>query len=369
MARFSLFCPRCDTELTPDYRGWSCPRCRSPLEVAVKYEFSEADVRRDVQSMWRYACALPFDLEEAVTLGEGCTPLVKRRLRGLDVFFKLEYLNPTGSFKDRGASVAVTRAEILRVEPLHIDSSGNAGVAVSAYGSAANLKVRVYAPRDAPKGKISMMRLFGADVVLADTRGLATDIATNAARSGGLYVGHAWNPFFIEGTKTFAFEVAEQLGWEPPDSVIVPTATGSLLLGAYKGFLEMLASGVVERMPRLFAVQAEGYTPVYDSLAPEPWRGGETKLADGLRVSKPPRLAEVVEAIKSTGGSAVVVTDDEILTALRELVKMGFLVEPTSATALAALRKLAESGALGGSVVVPLTGSGLKVCEEIERLL
>lgn len=369
MADFSLLCSSCVELLPPDHRGWACPRCGSPLAVAVDYEFDVSAVKRDVASMWRYESALPFSLDEAVTLGEGYTPVVKRRLYGLEVFLKLEYLNPSGSFKDRGACVAVTRAKRLGAELLHIDSSGNAGIATSAYGAAAGLSVRVYAPKDAPKGKLHAMMAFGAEIVLTDTRGLATGIATEAAESAGLYVGHSWNPFFLEGTKTFAFEVVEQLGWRAPDSVVIPTASGSLLLGAYKGFLELLASGVIEEAPKLIAVQAEGYTPLYDALSPKPWRGGVTKLADGLRVSDPPRLGEMIEAVKVTGGEVVVVTDEEIAKALAELVSMGFLVEPTSASALAALKKLAEAGKVGDPVVVPLTGSGLKVCSEVAELV
>jgi len=321
--------------------------------------------------VWRYRDVIPIDTRNIVSLGEGWTPIVERRVQGVNVIFKLEYLNPTGSFKDRGSTVVVTRALSLNVKSVAEDSSGNTGLSIAAYGSLAGLNVRVYVPSDIPESKKAMLELYGAKVILSGTRGDAARRVIEELGEDDYYIGHTWNPFFIEGTKTIAYEICEQLDWSLPDIVITPVASGTLLLGFYKGLMELYEAGLINSIPRIIGVQAEGYTPIYNSLYGRERKGGKSSLADALRVPKPPRLHEIVSAIRRTGGDAIVVSDSEITIALGRLIRMGFLVEPSSATVLAALSKALNEGIIdkGERVLLPLTGSGLKMINKLYKLL
>ena len=370
--KVTLYCSKCGKGYPLEYRGWSCSQCKSPLTISIDTSFLTKETFHNKGfNVWRYRDVIPVDYRYAISLGEGWTPIIEKTIFDTKVLFKLEYLNPTGSFKDRGSTVAVSKALSLNVKSIVEDSSGNTGLSVAAYGTAAGLRVRVYVPSDIPTAKKIMLELFGAKVILSGTRNDASKRVLKELTNEDYYIGHTWNPFFIEGTKTIAYETCEQLEWEPPDIIFIPVASGSLLLGFYKGFMELFSSGLIRSIPRLIGVQAEGYTPVYNVFHGKEPKNGVTRLADALRVSNPPRLKEIVKAIKETHGDVIIVSDNEIIDSLKTLAKMGFLVEPSSATVLAAFKKALSESIIdkGEKVLLPLTGTGLKMVSKLHDII
>jgi len=346
-----------------------------PLSLSPGLGFRRDDIRTSERSLWRYAAALRVDAQQRVTLGEGWTPLVSRDWGGRGVAFKLEYLAPTGSFKDRGTAVLMTYLHSHGVPGILEDSSGNAGASMAAYTAACGMSCRILVPADAPSGKLVQMSAMGATVI--PVPGTRQDVAERALAEAAqyFYASHNWQPFFIEGTKTLAFELWEQAGFAVPDVVIVPLGYGSNVLGLHIGFSELLRAGEIKRMPRIFGVQASNCSPFAASLqagvdhavpfTPQP------TVAGGIASQKPVRVAEVLAAMRDTNGSLVTVSEEEIKTSLKDLLSHGLYVEPTSASAAAALSQLAARGEIddAASIVVVLTGSGLKATETIGEIM
>lgn len=332
-------------------------------------------IAKDVRSLWRYAAAIRVDATHPITLGEGWTPLIASQWAGHHTQFKLEYVAPSGSFKDRGTSVLFTYLRNVGVTSVLEDSSGNAGASMATYAAAGNMKCRILVPAAAPRAKVAQIAAMGADVQLVD--GSRQDVATEALRQAEqiFYASHNWQPFFLEGTKTLAFELWEQLGFSAPDAVVVPVGYGSNVLGLSIGFNELLHAGVIKKMPRIYAVQAENCAAFHTA-----WRAGvdhwvkfepKPTVADGIASFQPVRMKEVLNAVRESGGEVLAVSEAEIATALGELARRGFFVEPTSATAGAALTQLHAQGRIGAQerVVMVLTGSGLKAAEKVGDLL
>ncbi len=355
-------CRRCGfrSPLAASYH-WRCPRCGSPLDV--EYEPAWGPRGRGVA---RYASMLP--LRPSVSLGEGSTPHLRLRHRGLALHVKMEHLNPTGSFKDRGTCLAVSHAARLGARLVVEDTSGNTGISVAAYASAAGLRARIYVPRDAPPGKRVLMELLGAEVVEARDRAEAAEMAVREA-GRAYYVAHTWNPLYVEGAKTIALEAYEE-GFRGRVAV-APVGSGGLALGLARGFEQLSSLGLADPVS-LVAVQGSSVQPVCERVrGSRVETGAPSALADGIRVPNPPRLAEVVEAVRRSGGCCVVVDDRDIAAALRELYRMGLTVEPTSAAALAGLWRALEEGCVdrGDEVLLPLTGSGLKTLDVVRAAL
>jgi threonine synthase len=328
-----------------------------------------------VNSLWRYRRALLVDVAAAVTMGEGWTPLVPGEWDGLPVLFKLDFMMPTGSFKDRGMTVLVSYLKSRGIRHVLEDSSGNAGASLSAYAAAAGMHCRILVPETASYPKIAQIAACGADVVTI--RGARQDVADAAlAMSRDIfYASHNWQPFFAEGTKTLAYEMWEQLGFRAPDHVVVPVGYGANILGCDRGFSELLRKGELARAPRLHGVQAANCAPYHAAFEQgrehfEPVEVSPT-VAEGIASSKPTRMREVLAPVRASGGSIAAVTEGEIVRALGALAKKGYYVEPTSAAAAAGLSQLIARGAVrkGESVVLVLTGSGLKASESVGRLL
>lgn len=327
------------------------------------------------RSVWRYAQAIAVDAQHAVSLGEGGTPLLAREWGGVPVRFKLEFMMPTGSFKDRGMTVLVSYLKSRGIEHVLEDSSGNAGASLSAYAAAAGMRCRILVPESASYPKIAQIAACGADVVTVP--GSRQDVADAALRMSDeiFYASHNWQPFFIEGTKTLAYELWEADGFRAPDNVVVPLGYGSNVLGLERGFDELLRNGEIPRLPRIFGVQAEHCAPCHAAWA----AGGETPVAvavrptvaEGIASSQPTRLVEVLRAVRRSQGGIAAVSEQAIVAALRALAQMGLYVEPTSAAAAAGLTQLLASGAIrrGENTVLVLTGSGLKSAERIGQLL
>jgi threonine synthase len=326
------------------------------------------------RSLWRYAAAIRV-AGERISLGEGWTPLLRRDWNGAPVQMKLDYMAPTGSFKDRGMSVMLTYLRNAGLEAILEDSSGNAGASMAAYAAAGGMRCRILAPAAAPKGKIAQIAAMGADVLLVE--GSRQDVAEAALREAEtcFYASHNWQPFFLEGTKTLAFELWEQLGFEAPDAVVVPLGYGSNVLGLRLGFEELVQSGAIARCPRIYGAQAANcaaFGAAWQSGV-DHWVPIEPKptVADGIASVRPVRMREVLCALRDSGGAVVVVSEGEIAQALSDLVGRGLYVEPTSATAAAALGRVQVDGRVGNgeSVVLVLTGSGLKAPELISEIL
>jgi len=362
-------CPFCDHREEPSARLAACPRCGVPLRWEKPLSLLKSSELRG-RGLWRYRPFLP-DVEP-VSLGEGGTPLLRAKLGetlGITVLWKLEFLNPTGSFKDRGASLMVSALRALGAKVLVDDSSGNAGAALAAYSAAAGLRARLFVPAYASGPKIRQIRAFGAEVVPVEgPRPAATREAQRACAENPdlVYASHNASPFFLAGLMTLAFEIAEDLGWRAPDHVLVPVGGGGLLLGLYYGFSLLLSLGWVKKVPKIHAVQAQACAPIvlaWEKAAAEPVsvEPGET-VAEGARIPRPERGREILAALRASGGRALAVSEEEIKEAQAELAKSGLYVEPTAALAPAGLRRLLAEGFFqkGETVVVPLTGSGLK---------
>ncbi|WP_290818372.1 threonine synthase [Halovivax sp.] len=402
-----LTCPACDAvyDAGPD-EPWRCA-CGHALEFVERpypegepLPFSRLDTSR---GLWTFFEFLP--IEEHVTFHEGFTPLVEAP--SWDVEFKLEYVFPTGSFKDRGATTTLSRAAELGVEKVIEDSSGNAGASIATYAARAGLPADIYVPDTVKQSKLMAIQRAGArpvrvegsreDVTAACLKAVEGDGRNHDAaepvdagapieeaesgsdanetrrrgddapyqRGEGWYASHAWNPAFYAGTMTFAFEVAAQRDWSVPDALVLPIGHGTLFLGAYRGFELMVEAGITDRLPRLLGVQSVGYDPIVEAV------GGErvveddevrTEIADGIQISEPARGSQIVDAIEATDATAVAVGEGPVETALDRLHREGFYVEPTCAVAPAALAHFRERGLVEDDedVVVPLTGSGLK---------
>ena len=345
------------------------------LNLAPAPGLRRTDIDRTRRSVWRYAKGLLVDPTDAVTLGEGGTPMIDGEWDGVRVLYKLEFMMPTGSFKDRGMTVMVSYLRSRGIDRLLEDSSGNAGASLSAYAAAAGLACRILVPETASYPKIAQIAAAGADVVTI--KGSRQDVAEAALRQSAeiFYASHNWQPFFVEGIKTLAYELWEQLGFAAPDTLVVPLGYGSNVLGAERGFGELVRSGEIERSPRLFGIQAARCAPYAaafaaerDTLVPTPVA---PTIAEGIATARPTRVAEVLHAVRASGGAIVAVEEAEIVSALRGLARRGLYVEPTSAVAAAGLTRLLASGAIRPHerTVLVLTGSGLKASATIGELL
>jgi len=355
------------------------PRWRSdagtPLLVTPLPGLGRDGIERGTRSLWRYRGALPLPVERPVTMGEGCTPLVERRHKGGRVLFKLEWFAPTGSFKDRGASVMISLLRAQGVDHVLEDSSGNGGAAVAAYAAAAGMRVKILAPAYTQPAKIVQMQAVGAEVELVP--GTRQDCAEEAERQAEriFYASHNWQAFFLQGTKTLAYELWEDLGFVAPDAVIVPMGAGSNILGCDIGFSELLRPGEIGRMPRIYGVQPAHCGPIAAAFA----AGGEVPvpvevkptLAEGTAIAKPIRLAENLRAMRGSGGAALAVTEEEIAGAHAALARLGLYAEPTSAQVLAGYERLLAEGKVQPEerVVAVLTGSGLKATQKIAEMI
>jgi threonine synthase len=365
--------------LNPRERHHLC-RCGAPL--LARYDLAGARWSRDVLNdraadMWRYREVMPiFENEEPVSLGEGMTPLIYATRLGARLglerlYVKDESLNPTNSFKARGQSAAITRARALGVTTVSVPSAGNAGNAMAAYASRAGLTAKVFLPSDVKKPFIRECQLYGADVTLVD--GVITDAARVAAEAGaslGWYdVSTLKEPYRIEGKKTMAYELAEQMAWEWPDWIVYPTGGGTGMVGMWKAFEEIERLGWVApgRRPRMVSVQAAGCAPIVRAFdqgaeAATPWEHPAT-VADGLRVPRAIGDFLILRAVRESSGTAIAVTDAAMIDGMRELGAVeGISAAPEGGAALAAIRALVSAGAIRprDRVVLFNTGGALK---------
>jgi threonine synthase len=334
-------------------------------------EFVPADIDTREMGIWRYAAFLPVVLpgQPRVTLGEGWTPLIRDEWAGMPLLWKLDALMPTGSYKDRGVCVMVNWLKGLGYEVLVDDSSGNAGASLACYAGRAGLQSIIFVPQIAPEPKKAQVSIYGGELVeVPGPRAEATKAAEAMTYNSRemAYASHAWHPAFLLGQMTVAWEIWEQLGRSVPDWIVAPVGHGGTLLGAWRGFQHLRRCGVTTKLPRLLAVQAEPYLPIYDAfhnrwseVRPAPHM--RTISADGITISHPVRSAALLEAIQFSRGTVAAVAEEEVVAAHQDLAARGLFVEPTSATIAAALRKCGGELMKPRDVVVGiLTGHGLK---------
>lgn len=375
---WTLSCSACDASAPADGTPTVCTACGAPWLIRyprAPAAATRADLAGRPWTMWRYREWLPIgDDETPVTLGEGGTPLIAARVVGEQLgmtrlFVKDESQNPTGSFKARGLSAAVTRAVRGGVERFTVPTAGNAGVALSAYASRVGLAATVFAPAGTPPRILQQMQTHGAEVRLIDGHIGDCGKASReyAARTGAFDVSTLREPYRIEGKKTLGMEVAEQLGWELPDAVVYPTGGGTGLIGMWVAFRALLEAGWVEgaHAPRLYSVQSSGCAPVVKAVLSgadrtEPWEDPQT-IAWGLRVPAPLGGALMLRAIAETGGGAVAVPDEAMVADQRLLAHVeGIDASPEGGATLAGLRVLLQQGAVSPTdrVVLFNTGAG-----------
>ncbi|MFI6285236.1 pyridoxal-phosphate dependent enzyme [Streptomyces sp. NPDC051018] len=400
-------CPGCHLTSPVEELKWCCPRCGGPWDL----DFSAGAVPGTalsgrVDSLWRYEEALPLS-SPATSLGEGRTPLVPL-VPGVSA--KLDYLMPTLSFKDRGAVLLAELARAVRPRRVIADSSGNAGTAVAAYCARASLACTVYVPEGTSAKKAEQIEAHGARLerVPGDREATAGAARAAAGAPGTFYASHVYNPYFLHGTKTYVYELWEDLGGSLPGTIVVPVGNGTLLLGAALAVDELYGHGLIGRRPALVAVQAAAVSPLAaafragaDDLldggaetgtrtgpgtgtGTPAGRGGTdcpagqgdsgraggpraaagpagTTLAEGIAIPRPPRARAILAAVRASGGTFLTVTEEQIRSAQLDLASRGLFVESTAVACWAAVRELPEgTGLREGATVVPLCGAGLK---------
>jgi len=367
MSHVSLKCTACGNLHDSSMDTIQCPDCGEPVDVRY------GPNRQTGDHTWAgVPIPMPYhQTGQSVTLGEGNTPVVAVNwvagevgIQNVDA--KLEYMNPTGSFKDRGTAVMMSVAKELGVTEVVEDSSGNAGASVSAYAGRAGIIAHVFAPANAPEAKLQQIKVYGAQThSIEGPREATTQAAIDYYQQRGLvYASHNLSPYFLEGTKTFAYELAASPAGVP-DHVIIPVGNGALFIGAWKGFQELLAVGRIDKTPKMHAIQADGVMPVAAAFAGKPWTLEDSRptIAGGISVATPPRKQQVLDILSASRGQSIAVDDTSIVWWQKAMAsKEGIYCEPTSAAAFAGLQILAEHGHISREdrALVAVTGFGLK---------
>ena len=359
-----LRCSQCGTDFREELQRWRCD-CGGALDLVFEPDIRGFNRGRD-WTIWRYFDALPIESEDdVVTLGEGLTPILPVEIDSCPVLFKQEQIFPTASYKDRGAAVLVSRMKELGVTECVEDSSGNAGAAIAAYCARSGIDCRIYVPEYASGGKLAQISSSGAEIIkIPGSRQDVARAASEGARTR-YYASHCWNPYFLHGTKTFAFELWEQLDRRVPDALVLPVGHGTLLLGAELGFRELRRSGLVSRLPRLVAVQAANCAPL---CTDDPAYAPQPTLAEGIAIAAPARGRQIREAVRTSGGRFIAVEESEIIEALRMMGRRGFILEPTAAAAVAGVMRYLREAPADELVVSAFTGHGLKTMAKIRDL-
>jgi threonine synthase len=362
----NVICPECGTQedLTPE--RWRCD-CGAAWEPVARTDFDPALFDRADRTIWRYRRLYDLDFEQPIArLGAGWTPLLPLTLDGRQLLLKPEYMAPTASFKDRGTAAMINILAHQGVTHVADDSSGNAGASVAAYAARAGMRAQIFVPSYASPAKQAQIAVYGAQVQpVPGPRANAKLAAFEAAARGVALASHAYHPGFLVGQQSVAWELWEQLGRRAPDWYVVPVGQGLHLLGVWLGFRRLRAAGLVQRLPRLVAVQADTLAPLCRAFEAgletvPPVEPTVPSVAEGLAINEPVRGRRLLQALRETGGTCISVADETILAAQRRLAQHGLFIEPTSATVVAALDVLFQQAAPDDTIVVPLTGSGLK---------
>ena len=364
-------CKTCGKEFDDSFEGWRCS-CGGSLWINREVKFNRDDIRQNDFTQWRYDKAYPIKKDELIsTFGEGMTPLVLEIWDGFNIYIKNEAIMPTGSFKDRGVSMMINHLALQGVTKITEDSSGNAGASVAEYAANADMECSIYVPEGTSQGKIG--QVISSDARIHQIPG-PREATARAAQSAidGVYASHNWNPYFIEGVKSIAYEVWEQLDFTAPDNIVVPAGNGSLPLAFEQGFQELLSNGEVDYLPKIYGIQTQNCNPIYrkfHGLSEE--FDAEPTIAEGIALKFSSKIDEVIEAIHKSKGDVLEVTEEEILQALKDILKKGYFIEPTSATSFAGVTKLIKEEKIryNDKTVVIITGNGLKASDKILKYI
>ncbi|OQY80776.1 MAG: hypothetical protein B6D41_20545 [Chloroflexi bacterium UTCFX4] len=362
----NLQCAECGAVYPLNTRAWACETCGGVLEIIGAPSFDAARIARADSSLWRYRAFMPLPAQAPpISLGEGWTPLTPIQYDNREIFCKLDFLNPTGSFKDRGTTVLTSAVKAFGYTRVIEDSSGNAAAALAGYAAFANLRATIFTPAHASPMKLAQIQAYGAELEkIEGVRENAAAAAQQAVKQAdAYYASHYYNPFFLAGLQTTAWEIWEQLG-RAPDIMIAPAGHGTNLVGLYRGFRALRDAGLIAKIPRMVAAQSAVVAPLalaYARGAAAPARVEPAKtIAEGIANSQPLHGRASLRLIRETGGAALAASEDEIRAARSKLARHGLYVEPTSATAIAVLEKIIASTHASETIVVSLTGSGLK---------
>jgi threonine synthase len=360
-----IICAHCNTPPSSPL-AWRCT-CGGPYEYTWEPTFDPAQIRAAVWGQWRYAnFLLPpgVPVWARTTLGEGMTPIVTLLWEDEPVSFKLEYLMPTGSYKDRGTSTLLTMLRAQGITEIVEDSSGNAGASIAAYSGAVGVKATIFVPAYTAPAKKAQIAAFGATLAEIEGPRSATSEACHRAAETTLYGSHAWHPAFLLGQVAAAYEIWEQSGGNLPTAIIVPLGQGGMLLGYYRGFRALQRAGLIDILPRLIGVQSDACAPIVAAFEqgleePAPVTEQDT-IAAGIRIATPARGREMLRALRESNGFALSVSDDAVIAARRALAERGLFVEHTSAVTVAALAEVRRRLPDNATILIPLSGSGLK---------
>jgi len=391
---YELKCLRCGKIQPASSTSTSCPNCGGELEVVWDLEAAKNSFQKGKElwryGIWSYDALIPVNdvVNSKATLSEGGTPLIRSKhlseILGLkNLYLKDETRNPTGSFKDRSISVGISKAKEFKIKDVVCASTGNLAASVSAYSAVAGINAHIFMPNNVPKSKIVQTAAYGASVHLVE--GVTTDDASVAALEASKKTGWflmrsnpKWNPYPLEGAKTIAFEIAEQLDWAAPDFLLTGVGSGTNLAANGKGFHEFQVFGLINKIPKLVGVQASGCMPFVDAILRnlpdsevKPWKNPKT-IASGLADAYPPALTQASKAVHESKGTAVAVDDDEFVSAALDLAKYeAIYAEPSGAASIAAVKHLISDHTTDKSdvVVCEITGSGFKQPYEMEEAL
>lgn len=352
-----LLCNDCNAEAHP--LDWRCKNCDGSLDIADLPLFNADKIQDNDFSLWRYASMLP--VKKRFTLGEGMTPLAPVTLDDYTFQAKLEYLNPTGSYKDRGTTTLMNHIASYDVEEVVDNSSGNAGASIAAFASVAGIKARIFVPTEtAVASKKKLIQAFGGTIV--ESKNPVEEIYAEAEYT--TYASHAWSPYFVLGQMTVGWETWEQLGRRTPDIIATPVGHGGLFLGFYRGFKALYDAGLIDKMPMMIAIQSSGVDPIIQAweqkLDTPPSIIRKHSIADGILVDVPVRGRQILSALYATDGYAFRVDNDEIEKAQKRMTAQGIIIEPTSAVTVAALPQIRKHIGDNAELVIAFTGNGLK---------
>ncbi len=337
-------------------------RSTGPLNISNRQPFVSEFIQAERIGIWRYLQMMPVSESFALSMGEGMTPLLHIEIDGKMIGVKQEQLSPTGSYKDRGSAVLMAYLHEMGVKKVVQDSSGNAGASIAAYAALHGMHCTIVVPEDTSPAKLRQITQYGAELRLVKgNRQAAAEEALLMAENMP-YASHCYHPVFYEGIKTFAFEIAEQSGWNVPETLVLPAGNGTLLLGAEIGFRELFQAGLIGHLPRLIAVQTEKCAPLHAAWSGTPFlAASEPGLAEGIAIAQPVRLTQMLQAVNSSGGLVLKVNEEEIAQTHQLMGKMGYYIEPTSAATIAGLRQYLRTNALPSERIATLfSGHGLK---------
>lgn len=368
----NFVCGQCNRIYPIDSFSMLC-RCGGMFNIKKEpISFCLKDIDKNEFSLFRYLKVLPFnktnDIWKSITMGEGLTPIIPLSEEHNNILLKMDYLMPTLSFKDRGAVIIIAKAKEMGIKKVVQDSSGNAGTSIAAYASRAGIECDIYVPEGTSEKKIKQIQSHGAKVkIISGTREDTAMAALDAVRNGeGFYASHVYNPLFYEGTKTYVYEVFEQLKGNLPETFVIPVGNGTLLLGVYYGVLELLEVGLINKMPRIMAVQANNCAPIFKAFeeGKDVVKAVENlgTKAEGIAIADPKRGTQILKAIKDTKGIIITAKEGTILEVQGILAKKGLYVELTTAATLAGYLDFMgkNQNTLREKVMIPLCGAGLK---------